>query len=104
MSSVEQPGTPKRSAHFGPARTRIKSLDDGVRKTIQNAIARWQEKRIEFIEGLPQRTQDELQEEGMLATPSISIPGTTPPVPKREPAPAPRMTVQAQAPAPRSRI
>ena len=94
MSSAEQTGVAKRSAHYGVAKTRIKALDDGVRKTIQNAIQRWQEKRIEFIEGLPERTQQELNEEGFLATPSIALPGTSVPVQPTKPAPAPTRTLQ----------
>lgn len=78
MSSPEPTGAPKRSPLFGVSKTRVKSLDDGVRKTIENALARWTEKRIEFIQSLPEATQAELDSEGMLQAPTISIPNGKP--------------------------
>lgn len=73
MSSSEQQGTQKRSPLFGVSRTRIKSLDEGVRKTIDNAIQRWTEKRIEFIQNLPEVTQEELRQDGFLQAPEITL-------------------------------
>lgn len=78
MSSPEP--TRKKSPHLGVSRTHLKGLDAGVQKTIGNAIQRWQEKRIAFIEGLPEITQQELAEEGLLEAPTLTIPGATPPV------------------------
>jgi hypothetical protein len=92
-----EPTTRKRSAHFGVCRTKLKSLDDGVRKTIANAIQRWQEKRIEFIEGIPAVTQDELSEEGILESPTLTIPSNAPPAtPRRGNPPVPLHHGQTQ--------
>lgn len=73
MSSVEQPGTVKRSPLFGVSRTRIKALDDGVRKTIENTIQRWTRNRIEFLQSLPEVTQQELADEGLLQAPDVAV-------------------------------
>jgi hypothetical protein len=102
MSSPEPTGIAKRSPLFGVAKTRLRALDEGVKKTIENAIARYLEKRIEFTENLPEATRAELQEEGMLQAPTITLPGAQPAKPAAAPAPTPRM-IAPQPPA-RSRI
>lgn len=106
MSSPEstQPVAAKRSPLFGVSRTRLLSLDSGVNKTVANALQRWLEKRIEFIESLPEQTKEELAEEGLLLAPTVTIPGQTAAKPAA-PAPSlpPARTMQVQAPT-RSRL
>ncbi len=104
MSSPEQTGTPSRkmSALFGPSKARLIALDKGVQKTLENAIARWTEKRIELLEALPENTREELEELGMLQAPTLAIPGAAPAKPV-----APqngRAATSHAAPPPRSRI
>lgn len=74
MSSSEPTGTPKRSPLFGISRTRVMSMDKALQTTLQNAVKRWLEKRVEFIESLPEATQHELHEEGLVQPPQVTMP------------------------------
>lgn len=100
MSSPETTGVAKRSPLFGVSKTRLRALDEGIQKTIANAIQRWTEKRIEFCEHLPEQTRQELHEDGMLEAPPLEIPGTKPAKPQAPARTAPAPAVSAT----RSRI
>lgn len=99
MSSVETPGSPKRSPLFGISRTRIMSMDKALPQTLQNAVKRWLEKRVEFIESLPEATQHELHAEGLVQPPPVAMPTAA----GAKPAPTP-LPARAPLPAARSRI
>jgi len=77
------------------------AMDKAVQTTLANAVKRWLDKRVEFIEALPEITQHELHEEGLVQPPPVSLPQ---PVGAKAPAPLPSRTGAAQAPVHRGRI
>lgn len=68
----------KRTPLWGPASSRIKALDKGLQRTLESTIKRWLKNRIELLETLPDDTRAELDEAGLLQTPTPTLPNMAP--------------------------